>query len=86
MLATQFEISQPPTDAVSRVVFAPESSTRLLVSSWDKDVYLYEIDDGDAASATLVKQYEHRAPVMDVCFGSSDNEAFTAGLDHRVTR
>lgn len=49
-------------------------------------MYLYEIDDGDAASATLVKQYEHRAPVMDVCFGGSDSEAFTAGLDHRVTK
>lgn len=49
-------------------------------------MYLYEIDDGDAASVTLVKQYEHRAPVMDVCFGGSDNEAFTAGLDNRVTK
>lgn len=84
--ATQFEVAQPPTDAVSRVVFAPDSSTRLLVSSWDKNVYLYEIDDSDGASAKLVKQYEHRAPVMDVCFGASDNEAFTAGLDQRVTR
>lgn len=49
-------------------------------------MYLYEIDDADSPSATLVKQYEHRAPVMDVCFGSNDNEAFTAGLDNRVTR
>lgn len=49
-------------------------------------MYLYEIDDVDGASAKLVKQYEHRAPVMDVCFGASDNEAFTAGLDQRVTR
>lgn len=71
---------------MSRVVFAPESTTRLLVSSWDKNVYLYEIEDGDAGSAKLVRQFEHRAPVMDVCFGGSDNEAFTAGVDHRVTR
>ncbi|KAH8752021.1 WD40-repeat-containing domain protein [Diaporthe sp. PMI_573] len=84
--ATQFEVAQPPDDAVSRVVFAPESSTRLLVSSWDKNVYLYEVEDGEAPSATLVRQFEHRAPVMDVCFGASDNEAFTAGVDHRVTR
>ncbi|KAJ0115355.1 hypothetical protein N8I77_000723 [Diaporthe amygdali] len=84
--ATQFEVAQPPDDAVSRVVFAPESPTRLLVSSWDKNVYLYEIEDGDAGSAKLVRQFEHRAPVMDVCFGGSDNEAFTAGVDHRVTR
>lgn len=72
---------------MSRVVFAPESSTRLLTSSWDKNIYLYEIEDGgDAASATLVRQFELRAPVLDVCFGANDNEAFTAGLDHRVTK
>lgn len=85
-IATQFEVAQPPDDAVSRVVFATESSTRLLASSWDKNVYLYEIEDGDAATANLVRAFEHRAPVLDVCFGSSDNEAFTAGMDHRVTR
>ncbi|ROW05465.1 hypothetical protein VSDG_00018 [Cytospora chrysosperma] len=83
---TQFEVAQPPEDAVSRVVFAPESPNRLLASSWDRNVYLYEIEDGETPSATLVKQYEHRAPVLDVCFGGSDNEAFTAGMDHRVMR
>lgn len=71
---------------MSRVVFAPESPTRLLVSSWDKNVYLYDVEDGETPSATLVRQFEHRAPVMDVCFGASDNEAFTAGVDHRVVR
>lgn len=84
--ATQFEVAQPPDDAVSRVVFAPESPTRLLASSWDKNVYLYEIEEGDAPSASLVKTFEHRAPVLDVCFGSSDNEAFTAGMDQRVLK
>lgn len=56
------------------------------MSSWDKNVYLYEIEDGDPPSASLVRQFEHRAPVMDVCFGAGDSEAFTAGLDHRVTK
>lgn len=79
-------MAQPPEDAVSRVVFAPVSPNRLLASSWDRNVYLYEIEDGEVPSATLVKRYEHRAPVLDVCFGGSDNEAFTAGMDHRVMR
>lgn len=30
--------------------------------------------------------YEHRAPVLDVCFGSDENEAFTAGMDWQVKR
>lgn len=71
---------------MSRVVFAPESPNRLLASSWDRNVHLYEIEDGDVPTARLVRQFEHRAPVMDVCFGASDNEAYTAGVDHRVTR
>lgn len=49
-------------------------------------MYLYEIEDGDAASAALVQRFEHRAPVLDVCFGANDNEAFTAGMDHRVLK
>lgn len=79
-------MAQPPDDAVSRVVFAPESSTKLLVSSWDKNVYRYEVEEGDEPQGHLVKKFEHRAPVLDVCFGSSDNEAFSAGLDHRVMK
>ena len=85
--ATQFEVAQPPSDAVSSIVFAPASPNRFLVSSWDKHIYLYELEtDGDENTANLVQTYEHRAPVLDVCFGADDNEAFTAGIDCQVTR
>ncbi|KAK5657753.1 hypothetical protein OQA88_2826 [Cercophora sp. LCS_1] len=83
--AAQFEVAQPPNDAVSALVFAPDAPNRLLVSSWDKNVYLYEIANG-TDDATLVKTYEHRAPVLDVCFGANKDEAFTAGLDRQVSR
>lgn len=87
VLATQFEVAQPPSDSVSAIAFAPVSPNRFVVSSWDKNVYLYEISsDEDERSAELVQQFEHRAPVIDVCFGADDNEAFTAGVDCRVTR
>ncbi|KAJ9623234.1 mitotic spindle checkpoint protein Bub3 [Taxawa tesnikishii (nom. ined.)] len=46
MSGHQFELSDPPTDAISAVKFAPDSPTRLLVSSWDRNVYLYDIQDG----------------------------------------
>jgi cell cycle arrest protein BUB3 len=71
---------------ISAVRFAPESPNRLLVSSWDKYLYLYEIEGGENGSATLVEKFEHRAPVLDVCFGASDDEAFTAGMDWQVKR
>ena len=85
ILATQYELSPPPTDAVSSIAFAPNSGTKLLVSSWDKKVYCYDIAGG-AGETTLVNTYEHRAPVLDVCFGANDNEAFTAGLDWAVNK
>jgi cell cycle arrest protein BUB3 len=84
--ATQFELNPPPNDAISAVAFAPESSTRLLVASWDKHAHLYELNTGDDGNGELVRSFEHRAVVLDVCFGAHDSEAFTAGLDRRVSR
>ena len=83
--ATQYELSPAPTDAVSSIAFAPSSGTKLLVSSWDKKVYCYDLAGGPGET-TLVTTYEHRAPVLDVCFGASDNEAFTAGMDWAVNK
>lgn len=48
-------------------------------------MYLYEVANG-AEEAGLVGSFEHRAPVLDVCFGADENEAFTAGVDHQVKR
>lgn len=85
--ATQFEVAQPPSDAVSAISFAPESPTRFLVSSWDKNVYLYNITTTEEEhTANLVQTYPHQAPVLDVCFGANDNEAYTAGMDWTVSK
>lgn len=83
-LMGQQELSSPPEDAISAVKFAPGSSTRLLVSSWDRNVYLYDTSDGP--EGRLISKFEHRAPVLDVCWGKDDNEAFSAGLDCDVRR
>ena len=81
-LVAQFELTEPPTDAISAVKFAP-SSPHLLVSSWDKHLYLYSLGD---ASGRLVQKYEHRAPVLDACWGGSEDELFSGGLDWDVRR
>ena len=60
---------------------SPQNSSHLLVSSWDKHVYLY-----DAPAGRLIRQYEHRAPVLDIAFGADDSEAFSGGLDWGVRR
>ncbi|KJZ79225.1 hypothetical protein HIM_01376 [Hirsutella minnesotensis 3608] len=83
--ATQFELSPAPGDAVSSLDFAPNSGTKLLVSSWDRAVYLYDIASGPGETH-LIKTIQHRAPVLDVCFGADDDEAYSAGLDWGVNR
>ncbi|KAI4866775.1 mitotic checkpoint protein BUB3 [Hypoxylon rubiginosum] len=87
---TQFELAQPPNDAISALAFAPDSPSRLLAASWDKNVYLYDTlhngDGDDGVHGTLVRTFAHRAPVMDVCFGADGGEAFTAGMDWQVRR
>lgn len=55
------------------------------MASWDKNVYLYETHGG-SEGGSLLKTFEHRAPVLDVCFGADDNEAFTAGMDWQVKK
>jgi cell cycle arrest protein BUB3 len=79
----QFDLSDPPTDVISAVSFAPDSA-RLLVSSWDRHVYLYDIRA--PPSEQLLRKFEHRAPVLDVCFGGDDGDAYSAGLDWEVKR
>jgi cell cycle arrest protein BUB3 len=47
---------------------------------------LYETHGSGEGSSTLVQKFEHRAPVLDVCFGADDNEAFSAGMDWQVKK
>lgn len=50
-------------------------------------MYLYDIHGGDAGGkGTLVQTFPHPGPVLGVCFGKDDTEAFSAGLDHTVQR
>ncbi|PFH60844.1 hypothetical protein XA68_10251 [Ophiocordyceps unilateralis] len=83
--ATQYELLPPPGDAISALAFAPTSVTKLLAASWDSKVYCYDVA-GSQGETQLVKTYDHRAPVLDVCFGADDDEAFSAGMDWGVNR
>ncbi|KAK0722088.1 WD40-repeat-containing domain protein [Lasiosphaeria miniovina] len=83
--ATQFEIAQSPGDALTAVVFAPDDPSRLLVSSWDRKLYMYDVAQGKE-EATLVKTFDHRAPVLAVCFGANKDVAFTGGVDRWVKK
>ncbi|KAL4898100.1 WD40-repeat-containing domain protein [Aspergillus ambiguus] len=89
MASNQVTVASPPSDAISALKFSPDpDSTRLVVSSWDKNVYLYELRDenGHIGEGKLLRKFEHRAPVLDVCFGATEDEIYTAGLDWDVRK
>ncbi|KAJ5356949.1 hypothetical protein N7517_011558 [Penicillium concentricum] len=89
MTSHQFIVASPPTDAISALKFSPDpNSARIVVSSWDKNVYLYDLRDenGKVGEGKLLQKFEHRAPVLDVCFGENENEIYTAGLDWDVRK
>jgi cell cycle arrest protein BUB3 len=46
-------------------------------------VYLYDVSAPNGEQ--FVNKFEHRAPVLDACFGD-DNDAYTAGVDWDVKR
>jgi hypothetical protein len=82
-------VDASPTDAISAIKFSPHpNSTKLAAASWDKHVYLYEYiaDSSGASECRQLAKFEHRAPVLDVCFGASDDELYTAGLDWDVRK
>src|SRR5262249_10171282 len=68
----------------SAIVFAP-NSTRLLVASWSRNVTLYDIKGVDG-HGTVIQTYPHKTPVLDVCYGANDDEAFSASVDGQVNR
>lgn len=82
----QRELPCRPSDAISSLTFSPHSPTRLLVSSWDKYVYLYDTHSGVDQAGSELTRFAHAAPVLDCCFGEGDGEVFSAGLDWTVNQ
>lgn len=60
---TEIQVSYPPSDVISSLSFAPDSSQYLIASSWDGVVRLYDIQ-----ANALRQKYAHNSPVLDVCF------------------
>ena len=46
-------------------------------------MYLYEIV---GSVGNLLQRFEHRAPVLDVCWGKDQQVAYSAGLDWDVRK
>lgn len=80
----QFVLGDTPTDGISSVFFSPygvdsQTSTRLLVASWDRTCRLY-----DVLKDVCLADWAHDGAVLDTCFGPSDISAFSVGLDKTI--
>lgn len=64
-LSKDVAINQPPEDTVTDLVFSPAAEI-LAVSSWDKKVRVYEIDNSGQSQGKHA--YDHEAPVFSVDF------------------
>jgi cell cycle arrest protein BUB3 len=76
---SEIHLSTPPSDGVSNVVFGRHTPDSLLVSSWDNSVRLY-----NTTQNVQLHQYQHKAAVLDVCFGRSDGQCFSGSVDRSV--
>jgi cell cycle arrest protein BUB3 len=85
--SNQRELPSPPSDAISSLTFSPHTPTRLLVSSWDKYVHLYDTHSGvEQPVGSELTRFAHAAAVLDCCFGEGDGEVFSGGLDWTVNQ
>ncbi|ORY89971.1 WD40-repeat-containing domain protein [Syncephalastrum racemosum] len=77
---THYELNDAPSDGISSVKFSPFTENHLLASSWDSTVRLYDVEEN-----ALKKKFDHKAAVLDVCFGGADH-AYSGGIDRQVNR
>mmetsp|Transcript_22175 Transcript_22175/g.37899 ORF Transcript_22175/g.37899 Transcript_22175/m.37899 type:complete len:334 (+) Transcript_22175:64-1065(+) len=73
------QISAPPTDTITRLLFSRHSNL-LLAASWDSTVRLYHVD-----SRTNPMISKQRSPVMDVTY-PEDNTAYCGLLSGEIRR
>ncbi|WFD06336.1 RNA export factor gle2 [Malassezia vespertilionis] len=74
------EVLPGATDTVSALAFSPTADV-LAVSSWDTYVRIYRIDKTNAQPVQPWQQYNHEAPVMDVCFNAEGTKVISGGAD-----
>ena len=76
---SEFQLNEPPTDAISSLKFSTKNSQYLLVSSWDSQVRLYDID-----SNRLKDSYNHSNHAVIDCSFIDTNRCCSGGLDNSL--
>ena len=77
-LATQ--ISQPPTDCVTKLEFSPVGNY-LSCSSWDGKTRIYEIQENGQSNG--IAMLDHQKPVLASCWSADGQKVFSSGIDNQ---
>ncbi|EMC97473.1 hypothetical protein BAUCODRAFT_453387 [Baudoinia panamericana UAMH 10762] len=77
-LSKDVQVSDPPTDSISDLVFSP-ASDHLAVSSWDNKVRIYSIDQNGQSSG--VAYFEHQGPALNCCWTKDGQKVIGVGAD-----
>ncbi|KAJ1917137.1 mitotic spindle checkpoint protein Bub3 [Tieghemiomyces parasiticus] len=76
----EYTLPDAPSDGISTVRFSPTEPGRLLATSWDTTLRLYDVE-----RPALLGKYETSAAVLDACYmGSNPKRVFSVGLDPAV--
>jgi WD40 repeat protein len=71
-LSKDIQLNQGPEDSISDLSFSPQSE-HLAVSSWDKKVRIYEVNESGGEGKAL---FEHEGPVLS-CDWSKVRDLFS---------
>lgn len=75
------KLTDSPTDGITRVQFAPSSSSKLLVTGWDKTLRVYDVD-----ANTLLASHEAAAPLLDAAWAADGSAVYSGAVDGAVRR
>lgn len=75
----EFQLSNPPQDAISSVQFSPSKEDLLAVSDWNREVRVFNTTLNTSVASTKAK-----AAILDVCWNKTENKLYFGGLDREV--
>lgn len=76
-----FAVPNAPDDSISNLTWSSAPRNLLAASSWNKQVRVWEVQQGNAIPRTVL---QHQAPVLSSAFSEDGERIFTGGCDKVV--
>lgn len=73
------KLAHSPNGGITRVQFAPESNSKLLVTGWDKSLRVYDVDTN-----ALLASHGVATPILDAAWAA--DAIYSGAVDGAVRR